>query len=79
VCRERPRNVSFALHWCRATALAEALVGRAVLRVETTATAALAGGDGSHMAVEDAVSNKSAEVVPRTSWARSYRAGSFSR
>jgi len=26
-------------------ALAEALIGRAVLRVETTATAALAGGD----------------------------------
>ena len=45
-------------------ALAEALIGRAVLRVETTAAAALAGGDGSHMAVEDAVSAQFKEDVP---------------
>lgn len=76
-------------------ALADALIGRAVLRVETTATAALAGGDvdgayvaaydayrmaaeallarqalratggdGSHMAVEDAVSAQFKEDVP---------------
>ncbi len=76
-------------------ALAETLIGRAVLRVETTATAALAGGDidgayvaaydgyrmaaeallarqalratdgdGSHMAVEDAVSAQFKEEVP---------------
>jgi len=76
-------------------AVAEALIGRAVLRVETTATAALAGndvdgayvaaydayrmaaeallarqglratgGDGSHMAVEDAVSAQFREDVP---------------
>jgi hypothetical protein len=76
-------------------ALAGALIGRAVLRVETTATAALAGGDvdgayvaaydayrmaaeallarqalratggdGSHMAVEDAVSAQFKEDVP---------------
>lgn len=76
-------------------ALAEALVARAVLRVETTAAAALAGGDvdgayvaaydayrmtaeallarqalratggdGSHMAVEDAVSAQFKEEIP---------------
>ena len=76
-------------------ALTEALVGRAVLRVETTATAALAGGDvdgafvaaydgyrmaaeailarqalratggdGSHMAVEDAVSAQFGAEIP---------------
>ena len=75
--------------------LAEALIGRAVLRVETTATAALAGGDvdgafvaaydgyrmtaeallarqalratggdGSHMAVEDAVSAQFGATIP---------------
>jgi hypothetical protein len=75
--------------------LAEALIGRAVLRVETTATAALAGGDidgafiaaydgyrmaaeallarqalratggdGSHMAVEDAVSAQFGAAIP---------------
>lgn len=77
------------------SALAEALIGRAVRRVETTATAALAGGDvdgayvaaydgyrmaaeallarqalratggdGSHMAVEDAVSAQFAADIP---------------
>ena len=76
-------------------ALTEALIGRAVLRVETTATAALAGGDvdgafvaaydgyrmaaevllaqqalratggdGSHMAVEDAVSAQFGTEIP---------------
>src|SRR6516162_6584141 len=76
-------------------ALAEALVARATLRVETTATAALAGGDvdgafvaaydgyrmaaeallarqalratggdGSHMAVEDAVSAQFGAAIP---------------
>src|SRR5215472_16799766 len=76
-------------------ALAEALLGRAALRVETTATAALAGGDidgafvaaydgyrmaaesllarqalratggdGSHMAVEDAVSAQFGAEIP---------------
>ena len=76
-------------------ALTEALIGRAVLRVETTATAALAGGDvdgafvaaydayrmaaeallarqglratggdGSHMAVEDAVSAQLGAEIP---------------
>jgi hypothetical protein len=76
-------------------ALTEALIGRAVLRVETTATAALAGGDvdgafvaaydayrmtaeallarqalratggdGSHMAVEDAVSAQFGAEIP---------------
>ena len=37
-------------------ALAEALIGRAVLRVETTAAAALAGGDvdGAYVAAYDA-------------------------
>jgi hypothetical protein len=76
-------------------ALAEALIGRAVLRAETTAAAALAGGDvdgayvaaydayrmaaesllarlglratggdGSHMAVEDAVSAQFAGDIP---------------
>jgi hypothetical protein len=76
-------------------ALAEALIARAVLRVETTAAAALAGGDvdgayvaaydayrmtaeallarqalratggdGSHMAVEDAVSAQFREEIP---------------
>src|ERR1700689_930476 len=75
--------------------LTEALIGRAVLRVETTATAALAGGDvdgafvaaydayrmaaeallarqalratggdGSHMAVEDAVSAQFGADIP---------------
>jgi hypothetical protein len=77
------------------TALTQALIGRAVLRVETTATAALAGGDvdgafvaaydayrmtaeallarqalratggdGSHMAVEDAVSAQFGAGIP---------------
>lgn len=77
--------------------LAEALIGRAVLRVETTATAALAGGDidgafvaaydgyrmaaeallarqalratggdGSHMAVEDAVSAQFGAAIPHS-------------
>ena len=55
-------------------ALTEALIGRAVPRVETTATAALAGGDvdGAYvaaydayrMAVEDAVSAQFAPDVP---------------
>lgn len=49
-------------------AVAEALIGRAALRVQTTATARQGlrapGGDGSHAAVEDAVSAQFADDIP---------------
>jgi tellurite resistance protein len=100
---ERERTVQFLVERNRLesfeaddlAALTEALIGRAVLRVETTATAALAGGDvdgafvaaydayrmtaeallarqalratggdGSHIAVEDAVSAQFGAEIP---------------
>ena len=99
----REQTVQFLVHRNRLesfeaedlAALTETLIGRAILRVETTATAALAGGDvdgafvaaydgyrmtaeallarqalratggdGSHMAVEDAVSAQFGEEIP---------------